>query len=224
MSIYQAHSPGLGTTDKTKQAKPSRSSRVHNHSTILPRMYQNTPKVPGTPIENTKNRRLPIDKGVEPLAVTGGLLEQVATAIGTVIVTTAIKQLLPLVAEEDSLVPRSNEYVGIAPVLLSVDTVCLAGFEVEAMVEEESKTYVVPGPIMRLPICVSCRTGYLVTTVVVFSTQLPRAGAHDVITCTEVIVRVIAVVDEDPVSGREDTVVDVTVTGDSVVLYDEEFA
>jgi hypothetical protein len=147
-------------------------------------MYQNTPKVPGTPIENTKNRRLPIDKGVEPLAVIGGLLVQVATAIGTAIVTTAIKQLLPLVAEEESLVPRSKEYVGIAPELLSVDTVWLAGFEFEAMVEEESKTYVAPGPIMR----------------------------------------VFAVVDEDPVGGREDTVVDVTVTGDSVVLYEEEFA
>jgi hypothetical protein len=126
-------------------------------------MYQNTPKVPGTPTENTKNRRLPIDKGLEPLAVTGGLLVQGTTATGTVIVTTAIKQLLPLVREEESLALRLKEYVGVAPVLLSIDNVWLARFEFEAMVE-------------------------------------------------------------DPAGGREDTVVDVTVAGDSVVLYEEEFA
>jgi hypothetical protein len=198
LSIYQAHSPGLGTTDKTKQVKPSPNSRIHNHSTILPRMYQNTPKVPGTPTENTKNRRLPIDKGVEPLAVTGGLFVQGTIATGTVIVTTAMKQLLPLAAEEESLALRLKEYVGVALILLSVDNVWLASFEFEAMVEEESKTYVVPGPIMRLTICVSYRAGDSVTTVMVF--------------------------DEDPVGRREDTVVEVTVTGDSVVLYEEEFA
>jgi hypothetical protein len=43
-----------------------------------------------------------------------------------------------------------------------------------------------------------------------------------VITYTEAVVRVI-LVEEDLVGGREDAVVEVTVAGDSVVQYEEEF-
>jgi hypothetical protein len=187
-------------------------------------MYQNTPKVPGTPTDNTKNRRLPIPKELEPLVGIEGLgvLVQGATATGTFIVTTAIKQSLPLVAEEGFLALRLKEYVGVAPVWLPVENVWLAGFGFEAVVEEESKACVVRGPILRRTICVSYRTRDSVTTMVVFSTQSPKIGAQDVITYTEAVVRVI-LVEEDLVGGREDAVVEVTVAGDSVVQYEEEF-
>ena len=187
-------------------------------------MYQNTPKVPGTPTENTKNRRLPIDKGVEPLAVIGGLGVLVQGTTGTFIVTTATKQPLPPVAEEESLALRLKEYVGVAPVLLSVENVWLPSFEFEAMVEDECKACVVRGPIMWLTLCVSYRSRDSMTTVVVLSTQFPKVGTQDVITYTEAIVRVMTSVEEDLVGGSEDTVVEVTVAGDSVVLYEEEFA
>jgi hypothetical protein len=139
-------------------------------------MYQNTPKVPGIPTENTKNRRLPIDKGVELLAVIGGLGVLIQGNTGTFIVITVTKQSLPPIVEEESLALRLKEYIGVAPVLLSVENVWLPSFEFEAMVEDESKACVVPGPIMWLTICVSYGSRDSMMTVVVLSTQLPKIG------------------------------------------------
>jgi hypothetical protein len=129
--------------------------------------------------------------------VAGGLVVLIQGSTGTFIVTTATKQSLPPVAEEEFMALRLKEYVGVAPVLLPVEIVWLASFEFEAMVS--------------------------VTTVMVFSTQSPKIGAQDVITYTEAAVRVMTLVEEDLVGGREETVVEVTVAGDSAVLYEEEY-
>jgi hypothetical protein len=127
---------------------------IRNHNKNFPRIYQNTPKVPGTPIENTKNRRLPMSKGLEPLVLanTAGLLVafgvfvQGAAAAGTFIVTTTTKQSLPPPAEEVLLL-RLKESADVAAPIFPVESVPLADFEVVFTVEEVFSACAVLGAI-----------------------------------------------------------------------------
>jgi hypothetical protein len=68
---------------------------------------------------------------------------------------------------------------------------------------------------------VAYRTRDSVTSVVVFSTQSPKMRAQEVIAYTEVEARVMTVVERDVIDGRRDTVAEVRVAGEIVVLYEE---
>jgi hypothetical protein len=89
---------------------------------VAARSNGNPTKVPGTPTENTKNRRLPIPKRLKPLVLanTAGLLVafgvfvQGAAAAGALIVATTTKQSMSPPAEEVLLL-RLKENVDVAP-------------------------------------------------------------------------------------------------------------